>query len=370
MDATSDWGGGEVTFGVRCVSAALGLSRNDFTNHLDNKYKAVLTHRTPKSMIQYDPHHWRSHLFDIKGSMLREIFARIAICVVWSGIVVAWDAATRIPDRPVRLPNGEVVRATPGFLPELARELPPSIPVTGHTLIGAVLGLLLVFRTNASYDRFWEGRKLWGGIVNDSRNLGRLATTLLKEDTDLLRRLLRWSMVFPWSVRSRLLGQKDIGCDTGDLTKSEVKLTEQAELVPLAVARRMTEQVEVARQRGLISDIQQSLFDAIISRLMDALGACERIHNTPLPFAYMVHLRRTLIIFLATMPLAIVKDLGWATIPATLLISYVMLGVEEIGVEIEDPFGTNDNDLPLQSICENIESNLRGLLPASAGTQA
>ncbi len=321
-------------------------------------------------MIQYDPHHWRSHLFDIKGSMLREIFARIAICVMWSAIVVAWDAASRFPNSvDWYLSDGKVVVVHTGFFASMAHALPPSIPLHGHTLIGAVLGLLLVFRTNASYDRFWEGRKLWGGIVNDSRNLGRLATTLLREDTDLLRRLLRWSIVFPWSVRCRLLGLKEIGCDTDDLPNSDVKLTEQSELVPLAVARRMTEQVEVARQRGLISDIQQSLFDAVISRLIDALGACERIHNTPLPFAYMVHLRRALIIFLATMPLAIVKDFGWATIPATLLISYVMLGVEEIGVEIEDPFGTDENDLPLKSICENIESNLRGLLPASAETQ-
>ncbi len=336
-------------------------------------------------MIQYDPHHWRSHLFDIKGSMLREIFARIAICVVWSGIVVAWHKAgtahlndnigwTSNPllpaDQPVFTAHREPQPPpAANFLVAMARELPPSIPLHGHTLIGAVLGLLLVFRTNASYDRFWEGRKLWGGIVNDSRNLGRLSTTLLKEDTDLLRRLLRWTIVFPWSVRYRLLGWKDIGCDTDDLPKGEVKLTEQAEHIPLAVARRITEQVEVARQRGLISDIQQSLFDALISRLIDAVGACERIHNTPLPFAYMVHLRRALILFLATMPLAIVKDFGWATIPATLMISYVMLGVEEIGVEIEDPFGTDDNDLPLKPICENIESNLRGLLPASAETQ-
>lgn len=321
-------------------------------------------------MIQYDPHHWRSHLFDIKGSMLREIFARIAICVVWSAIVVAWHQLGNAKPRVEPFPDGSFKIHPAPFHWQLAQEYPISIPLHGHTLIGAVLGLLLVFRTNASYDRFWEGRKLWGGIVNDSRNLGRLAATLLREDADLLRRLLRWSMVFPWSVRYRLLGWKDIGCDTDDLPKSEVKLTEQSELVPLAVARRMTEQVEIARQRGLVSDIQQSLFDNLISRLIDALGACERIHNTPLPFAYMVHLRRALIIFLATMPLAIVKDFGWATIPATLLISYVMLGVEEIGVEIEDPFGTDENDLPLKSICENIESNLRGLLPASAEMQA
>lgn len=311
--------------------------------------------------------------------MLREIFARIAICVVWSAIVVAWHKAAtshlndniewtslpRLPDnQPVLIANREPQPPPPAnYLVAFAREFPPSIPLTGHTLIGAVLGLLLVFRTNSSYDRFWEGRKLWGGIVNDSRNLGRLTSTLLKEDAELLRRLLRWTMVFPWSVRYRLLGWKDIGCDTDDLPKGDVKLTGQAEHVPLAVARRLTEHVETARQRGLISDIQQSMLDGLISRLIDAVGACERIHNTPLPFAYMVHLRRALILFLATLPLAIVKEFGWATIPATLLISYVMLGVEEIGVEIEDPFGTDENDLPLKSICENIEGNLRGLLP-------
>jgi len=328
-------------------------------------------------MIQYDPHHWRSHLFDIKGSMLREIFSRIAICVVWSAIVVAWNQAGKEYQLWIKLreAQGQSIphftdNATPrNRFHELAWHFPPSIPLIGHTLIGAVLGLLLVFRTNSSYDRFWEGRKLWGGIVNDSRNLGRLATAHLRHDSELLRRLLRWTIVFPWSVRYRLLGWKDIGCDTDDLPKVEVKLTGQAEHVPLAVARRITEQVELARQRGLLSDIQQSLFDSVLCRLIDAVGACERIHNTPLPFAYMVHLRRALILFLATMPLAIVKDFGWGTIPATLMISYVMLGVEEIGVEIEDPFGTDENDLPLKSICENIESNLRDLLPPSAETQ-
>jgi putative membrane protein len=318
-------------------------------------------------MIQYDPHHWRSHLFDIKGSMLREIFSRIVVCVVWAAIVVAIHDAGQSPNMSRIDPTGsEIISGEPqSVLGYVSQVIPITIPLHGHTLIGAVLGLLLVFRTNSSYDRFWEGRKLWGSIVNDSRNLGRLSCVLLREDAELLRRLLRWAMVFPWSVRYRLLGWKDIGCGTDDLPKGEVKLTEQSEHVPLAVARRMTEQIETARQRGLVSDIQQSMLEGFIGRLIDSLGACERIHNTPLPFAYMVHLRRALIIFLATMPLAIVKEFGWATVPATLLISYVMLGIEEIGVEIEDPFGTDENDLPLKAICENIENNLRGLLPVS-----
>ncbi len=319
-------------------------------------------------MIQYDPHHWRSHFFDIKGSMVREIFSRVLICVLWGAAVVFWHDMGQMKHWLKPGPAGTVTVIAPTLLNQFARDYPLEIPLHGHTLIGFALGLLLVFRTNSSYDRFWEGRKLWGGIVNDSRNLGRLATSWLQEDAELVRLLLRWAIVFPWSVRCRLLGDKDIGCATNGLPEVEVKQTEQAEHIPLAVGRRLTEQIETARQRGLISDIQQSLLDAPIGRLIDSLGACERIHNTPLPFAYMVHLRRALVVYLVTLPLALVREFGWATVPATLLIAYVMLGVEEIGVEIEDPFGTDDNDLPLQSLCENIENNLRGLMPSISET--
>lgn len=288
-------------------------------------------------MIHYDPHHWRSHLFDIRGSMLREIFSRVAVCAFWSLAVVAWHRA--------------------GLVPAI------SIPVHGHTLTGVALGLLLVFRTNVSYERFWEGRRQWGNIVNDCRNLARLSCSLLKNDPELLGRWLHWTMVFPWSVMNRLRGQKKLGPITDGLSLAEIEATETAQHVPLAVSRRMTEQLSLAQQRGLISDIQQMTLDGGIQRLMDSLGACERIHLTPLPFAYMVHLRRALICYLITLPMALVTDFGWLTVPATLLIAYVLLGIEEIGVEIEDPFGDDENDLPLQSLCETIENNLRELLP-------
>lgn len=288
-------------------------------------------------MIQYDPHHWRSHLFDIRGSMLREIFSRIAICVIWSLIVVVWHQTQQ----------------TPAI----------NFPLHGHTLTGVALGLLLVFRTNVSYERFWEGRRQWGNIVNDSRNLARLGCSLLKNEPELLRRWLTWTIQFSWSVMNRLRGRQEMGPMKSGLPSSEVEATEKAQHIPLAVSRRMTEELELARQRGLISDIQQMTLDGGIQRLIDALGACERIHNTPLPFAYMVHLRRALICYLATLPMALVADFRWLTIPATLLIAYVMLGIEEIGVEIEDPFGEDENDLPLQSMCETIESNLSELMP-------
>lgn len=341
-------------------------------------------------MIQYDPHHWRSHLFDIRGSMLREIFARVTICVVWSILVVSWDYAGKpaIDDSGAgwasypMLSSNQLDEATarirdmywpPTTNPFVnwARQYRIRIPMHGHTLIGVALGLLLVFRTNASYDRFWEGRRQWGGIVNDSRNIARLSTTLLKEDRDLLDRVLVWTIAWPWSLKHRLRGKKSIDAIASELTSPEVIEVETAQHVPLAVSRKMTELIDTAKRRGIISDIQQIMLDGGVQRLIDALGACERIHNTPLPFAYMVHLRRALIVYLVTLPMALVSDFGWATAPAVLLIAYILLGVEEIGVEIEDPFGDDENDLPLKSLCETIENNLQALRPGrSANAQA
>jgi putative membrane protein len=315
-------------------------------------------------MIQYDPHHWRSHLFDIRGSMVREIFARITVCVLWAVIVVTVHKAGQTPVMSLVEDGREIVSGeSQNLLVALGRTIPLSIPLHGHTLIGVALGLLLVFRTNVSYDRFWEGRRQWGNIINDSRNIARLATSLLKEDRDLLDRLLLWTMAWSWSVKYRLRGKQGIGSIATELPASEVQEVEQAQHLPLAVSRKMTEQIVAAQRRGLISDVQQSLLDASVQRLIDALGACERIHNTPLPFAYMVHLRRALIVYLATLPMALVADFGWATVPAILLIAYIMLGVEEIGVEIEDPFGDDVNDLPLTTLCETITNNLQSLRP-------
>ncbi len=323
-------------------------------------------------MIQYDPHHWRSHLCDIRGSMVREIFARVTVCVVWSIVVVSLHKVGQTPPMTFIEDGHEIISGGPqNFLVFLGRTIPLSIPLHGHTLIGVALGLLLVFRTNVSYDRFWEGRRQWGNIVNDSRNIGRLATSLLKEDRDLLDRLLLWTMAWSWSVKHRLRGKQSIDKIAAELPAPEVQEVEQAQHIPLAVSRKMTEQIDAAQRRGLISDVQQSLLDGSLQRLIDALGACERIHNTPLPFAYMVHLRRALIVYLFTLPMALVADFGWATVLAMLLIAYILLGVEEIGVEIEDPFGDDVNDLPLKTFCETITNNLQALRPGQrANAQA
>lgn len=286
-------------------------------------------------MIPYDPHHWTSHLFDVEGSMVREIIGRVTTGVIVATIIVLLYV----------------------FGPACCQSI--AIPTTGHSLIGTALSLLLVFRTNSSYDRFWEGRKQWGGIVNESRNLARQASVWLWADPKLMREVIIWTTAFPYATMQRLRRSSGIGNTFPELDAAQVSKVESAEHIPLAVSRVLSRKVLDAREQGLIDTLQLNTFDHNIELLIDYCGACERIHTTPLPFAYAVHLRRVLIAYCMTLPFALVKDFGWMTIPATFLISYALYGVEEIGVEIEDPFGFEANDLPIQKYCEAIEKTLR-----------
>jgi len=283
-------------------------------------------------MIDCDPHHWRSHLLDLHGTTLREISLRLGTLTLWAALIVALHSKW------------------------------PSIvvPSTAHALVGVALGLLLVFRTNASYDRYWEGRKLWGGIVNESRNLARSASVLLREDPELRLETLQWMTLFPYSVMHKLRGTGFQVDFPGPASRAlEVA---GAQHPALAISVRLTECIQRARKTGVIGDIQQGMLDQNLQQLVDYLGACERIHKTPLPFAYVVHLRRALILYCSTVPFALADTFGWTTPVAVALIGYVFLGIEEIGVEIEDPFGQDPNDLPLERICETIRKNVVALI--------
>ena len=281
-------------------------------------------------MVNYDPHRWLDHFFDIRGSMVREILGRVAACVVWSAVVVAaWHYGFKV-----------------------------GIPSTLHALVGTALGLLLVFRTNASYDRFWEGRKLWGGIVNETRNLIRGAKAHFGGDPVLLAHLTRWTAAFPFAAMNGLRGVKGLGPAAKYLPVERVEEVTAAPHQALAIAQEMTGCLVEALQRGLISNHVLVALDQNIQLLVDYLGGCERIRKTPLPFAYVVHLRRALVMYCFTLPFALVESFGWATLLDVLLVSYVFFGIEEIGVEIEGPFGFDDNDLPLEQICDTIQRNL------------
>jgi putative membrane protein len=285
-------------------------------------------------MIDYDAHDWRTHLFDIKGSLIREIIGRVSTCVAWAAIVV--------------------------FIHTYVHPL--DVPGTVHGYIGIALSLLLVFRTNASYDRFWEGRRQWGSIINESRNLARAAVVHLKDSPALRDEVVRWTAAFAYATMYNLRGERGLGPVEDRLPKSDAEAVLAAPHVPLAVAVRLSERLASARDEGLISDYILVMLDQNVQLLVDYLGACERIHKTPLPFPYVVHLRRALILYCFTLPFALLTTFGWRTVAATLLVAYTLFGVEEIGVEIEDPFGNDDNDLPLDQFCATIDQNLSALL--------
>lgn len=294
-------------------------------------------------MIEYDPHDWRSHLFDIKGSMLREIRLRVFVPFLWAAAVTVayewWQWNVKVVDRY------------------------PMLPTTVHVLIGTALGMLLVFRTNSSYDRFWEGRRMWGNIINESRNLARLGSISLASVPEIRQRLFAWLIAFPVAVMQQLRGPvKELGEAAEKLSEAERQQVEGQQHVPLAITRQLTSCLWEARERGAISEYVFVALDQNLQRLVDYVGACERIHGTPLPFAYMVHLRRVILLYCYSLPLALVKDFGWWTIPGTLFVAYALLGIEEIGVEIEDPFGTDDNDLPLEAFCATIRRHVEEMV--------
>ncbi len=295
-------------------------------------------------MVDYNPRHWTSHLFDVRNSMSHAIFGRVLLCVAWAVLVlvVHYSIASKYDRDPL------------------------TIPTTMHTLVGFALGTLLVFRTNTSYDRFWEGRKLWGGIVNESRNLARSVTILFKDDPELIRSTLLWTMAWPHAVMHGLRGRVGLGPLVDSLPQVEVEAALTSDHVALHVAGMMTAKLVEARDKGMISDVVFNHLDNNIQALIDYLGGCERIKKTPLPFAYMVHIRRALILYCATLPFALVNDFGTGAVVGTFLVAYIFFGIEEIGVEIENPFEDDENDLPLERICQTITGNLSAMLPPAA----
>lgn len=279
-------------------------------------------------MIEYDPRRWRDHFLDLRGSMVREIAYRVGICVVFAiaaALLHHQGYAVTLSDRP-------------------------------QLLVGPALALLLVFRTNSANDRYWEGRRLWGGIVNNARNLARKARALLEPEH--AARLVEWTLAFAWATRAHLVQERSLGAST-TLSAEDAGTVLEAGHVPHAVAERMTGLIADAQRRGRITDVQQSLLDQDVQALVDHLGGCERIDSTPLPFAYAVHLRRALILYCCSLPFTLVSTFGLYTVLVTLIVSYILIGIEEIGSEIEGPFGRHHNDLPLDRICERLSLQLR-----------
>ncbi|MCS4304035.1 bestrophin family protein [Chryseobacterium sp. BIGb0232] len=228
------------------------------------------------------------------------------------------------------------------------------------TLFGFVLALFLGFKNNASYDRFWEGRKLWGALLNTARSLTRQALTLknTKESKVSASEFIKLLGAFIFALKHQLRGT-DAHEDLKDrLNEDQLKIVSSAKYKPAVIMRLLAEWVQQAKEEGSIDTIQQARFDENFDKLSDIVGGCERIVSTPLPYSYRVLLHRTVYIYCFLLPFGLVDSLRWFTPLIVVFVAYTFVAFEAIADEIEEPFGTEANDLALNSMSVMIEETI------------
>jgi ion channel-forming bestrophin family protein len=224
-----------------------------------------------------------------------------------------------------------------------------------HTLVGFVLSLLLVFRTNTAYDRWWEGRRLWGGLVNNSRNLALKLNAILTEqaDKELFKNLI---VDFVFASKRHLRDEVD---------NTKLSLNTQASLklkpvnhIPNIIIKDIFANFQLLVTNKKITDVQMLYINEELRSFTDLLGGCERIKKTPIPYAYSLFLKKVIFLYVFTMPFGFVLEFGnWAA-PIVAIIFYIFASIELIAEEVEDPFGRDSNDLPIDSLCLTIKENL------------
>lgn len=283
--------------------------------------------------------HWFKLLLSLQGSVIPAILPRVVFCGLFALLIsalYAWGI--------------EQV----------------SIDVLSSLVPTIVLGLLLVFRTNTAYDRFWEGRKLWGTLVNTTRNLARSIWVTVaetqpedrKEKIMALRLLVAFAVATKLHLRSELPNQ-----ELADLMPyKRFQHLKTINHPPLKITFWLNDYLQKQYKHQKIDSYQLVALRQLLDNLTSCLGGCERILKTPLPMAYSIHLRQLIFFYCLSLPFQIVGYFGWFTCFFVALISYAVFGIEEIGLEIENPFGHDPNDLPLDQICRTMLVNIEDLI--------
>ncbi|MFT2008945.1 bestrophin family protein [Pontibacter sp. 13R65] len=224
-----------------------------------------------------------------------------------------------------------------------------------HGVLGFVISLLLVFRTNTAYDRWWEGRKIWGSLTNTSRNLAIMLQAMLEEEAD--------RKFFRQTIPSYAFALKNLLRENEDFHEIDPVLDLKKERhLPNQIAACIYTKVNELHTDGKLSATQLLALDTELRALTNHCGACERIKNTPIPFTYSVFIKKFIFFFVMTLPIGWVFSMGYFVIPVVVLILYALASLELIAEEIENPFGTDANDLPIDQICHNIRKHVGELL--------
>jgi putative membrane protein len=275
-------------------------------------------------MIKYDHRFWSTTTLVWRGTVLSRLRNRILLYGGWAAMVTLLESGRTL--------------------------VMPDFGALAHSLVGVAMGMLLVFRTNASYDRYWEGRKRWGGIIAGARNLVRVARSHVGFVGPLPR------LVHAHSVAvMHLLRQGDAADSLAEIVGAEVAGRACArDSAPNYLATMMSAWVARQVDDGHLQPPMARELEGALTKLVEHQEACERILHTPVPFAYVVQIRQLLAFYLITLPMVLAPMMGWVVVPVTAMVAFAMLGIEEAGIEIEDPFGDDPNDLPLEQFCASI----------------
>ncbi len=278
------------------------------------------------------PHlHWFRLLFVWRGSVLPYIVTRLLLVLavsVASVLLRGWWMSEHAAS---------------------ALSIPP------FTLMGIALAIFLGFRNSVSYERFWEARKQWGTLLIAARSLTREVVSFAPDEIALQRRVARTLSAFIYALKHQLRGTDpgpDLACR---LDAEDHQRVAAARFVPPAILLDLARDLAAAQRYGKISDVQLKSMERNLNLLTEASGACERIANTPIPYTYRVLMNRTVMVYCLLLPVGLSTAIGWLTPLIAAFVAYTFLALDVIGEQIEEPFGTEPNDLALASMCHAIE---------------
>lgn len=287
-------------------------------------------------MISYNPKEWISFIFRAnRGDTFRRLWPIMIAIAVYSGVIAYLEIEYFKLSEQNHIKNITLM----------------------HNMLGFVISLLLVFRTNTAYDRWWEGRKMWGGLVNNSRNLAIKLSVFLKDADDkaIMRRLI--------PAYAQVLNQHLKNADIShELFDDATLAPDHYKHKPNQIAKTMIGKVNELYKDGKITGDQLIVLNSEIQSFTDICGACERIKNTPIPYSYSAFIKKFIFAYVLTLPFGYVFQLGYYVVPVVVFIFYVLASLELIAEEIEDPFGDDPNDLPTEKIADNIRKNVEELL--------
>jgi len=287
-------------------------------------------------MVQYNPKDWITFIFRFhKADTFRQLLPMMFFIGLYSGIVGYLEVEY------LNLPEKSYVRNLGAM----------------HGMLGFVISLLLVFRTNTAYDRWWEGRKMWGSLVNNSRNFALKLSAILKDEHD--RAYFRKTIPSYASILNKHLKNEETGLILFE--GLDLKIDHEKHR-PNQVAKMMFEKINDLYTSGKITGDQLIILNAEIQSFTDICGACERIKNTPIPYSYSAFLKKFIFFYVMTLPFGYAFSLGYYVVPVVVFIFYVLASLELIAEEIEDPFGDDENDLPTKKIAENIKRHVEEIL--------